>query len=72
MSKNSSLRAKLEQLARHQDESQDLSDIGEGAASYVLRPSGRELPESVTIARRLIETGLRPRAAHGIIPDTIF
>lgn len=66
MSKTSSLRAKLEQLARHRDEDQGLSDTGEGA-SYVLRPSGRDLPESVMIARCLIETGLRPRAAHGII-----
>lgn len=66
MSKTSSLRAKLEQLARHRDENQDLSDIGEGA-SYVLYPRGRDLSESVMIARRLIEAGLRPRAAHGII-----
>ena len=66
MSKNSSLRAKLEQLAQRQGERQDLSDIGEGA-SYILRPSGRDLPESVMVARRLIEAGLRPRAAHGII-----
>lgn len=66
MSKNSSLRAKLEQLAQRQGERQDLSDTGEGA-SYVLRPSGRDLPESVMVARPLIEAGLRPRAAHGII-----
>ena len=66
MSKTSSLRAKLEQLARHRDDDQDPSDIGEGA-SYVLRPKGHDLPESVMIARRLIEAGLRPRAAHGVI-----
>lgn len=64
MSKKSSLRAKLEQLARHQDENQDRSTIDEEPANYVLRPIGQELPDSVMIARRLIETGVRPRVAH--------
>ena len=66
MSKTSSSRAKLEPLARHRNDGQGPSDIG-GGASYVLRPKGRGSPESVMIARRLIEAGLRPRAAHGII-----
>ncbi len=68
MSKTSSFRGKLEQLARHRDENQYLSDIGEGAG-YVLYPRWRDLPDSVMIARRLIEAGLRLRTAHGVIKE---
>lgn len=66
MSTKSSLRAALEQAARSQDTDPSPS-AGVGGLSYVLRATGRELHDTVEVARALVRAGISVRAAHTAI-----
>jgi DNA-binding transcriptional regulator YiaG len=66
MSTRSLSRERLERLARAPATDRAPS-AGGAPASYALRPDGRELPNAIEVARRLVRCGASVRAAHAAI-----